>query len=96
MLDLRSKEYAKLGPLSGAVTVEVVSEDAAGRRRALNHFNKAAKGALTRRLLDAEVNHRGLVSLLDWAESEGVRLERSGTGGAPALTLIAESVLRPR
>lgn len=96
VLDLRSKGYAELGPAPGALGVHVVSEDAAGRRRALNHFNKAAKGALVRRMLDAGIAHRRLNSLLDWAAAEGIRLERSLAGEPGELTLVAESVLPPR
>lgn len=54
-LDLRSKDYAALAPLArlGAESfdfVEVVARGDAGEVRALNHFNKAAKGELVRKL----------------------------------------------
>ena len=39
-LDLRSKAYAALAPVAGAVPVEIVSPEG----KALNHWNKAAKG----------------------------------------------------
>jgi cytoplasmic iron level regulating protein YaaA (DUF328/UPF0246 family) len=83
LLDLRSEAYAKLGPLperEDAVFVRVVSEDAAGRRRALNHFNKHGKGVFTRRLLDAQVDHPDVGSLIDWASSAGLRLDRGAPG----------------
>ena len=53
VLDLRSEAYAALGPVPGSVAsvyVRVVSEQPDGAVRALNHFNKHAKGALVRAL----------------------------------------------
>lgn len=83
LLDLRSEAYAALGPLPGrddAVFVRVVSQGEDGRRRALNHFNKAGKGAFTRRVLEAGVVHESVDALLDWAHGEGIVLERSEAG----------------
>lgn len=83
LLDLRSEAYAGLGPLPkrpDAVFVRVVSEDDTGRRRALNHFNKKAKGEFTRRLVEAGVDHPDVAALLTWATRSGVRLERGATG----------------
>ena len=82
ILDLRSEAYAALGPAPerrDAVFVRVVTEEG-GRRRALNHFNKAGKGALTRRLLLAGLDHPDVDSLLAWASAEGVRLEPGAPG----------------
>jgi len=82
ILDLRSEAYAALGPLpdrADAVFVRVVTEQG-GRRRALNHFNKAGKGTLTRALLRAGIDHPDVASLLSWAASEGIRLERGAPG----------------
>jgi cytoplasmic iron level regulating protein YaaA (DUF328/UPF0246 family) len=83
ILDLRSEGYAALGPAPGrpdSVYVRVVSEGGDGRKRALNHFNKKGKGAFTRRLLLAEVDHPDVASLLAWAASEGIRLEAGAPG----------------
>ncbi len=83
LLDLRSEAYASLGPLpvrDGAVYVRVVSEDAAGRRRALNHFNKLGKGEFARRLVTAGRVHRDAGSLLGWAAGVGIRLEPGAAG----------------
>jgi uncharacterized protein len=55
--------------------VRVVSADGDGRKRALNHFNKKGKGAFTRRLLLAGIDHPDVTSLLAWASADGVRLE---------------------
>lgn len=82
ILDLRSEAYAALGPTPArpdAVFVRVVTEQG-GRRRALNHFNKAGKGALTRRLLLARIDHPDVGSLLDWAAAEDIRLEPAAEG----------------
>jgi cytoplasmic iron level regulating protein YaaA (DUF328/UPF0246 family) len=83
LVDLRSEAYAALGPLPvrpDAVVVRVVSADADGRRRALNHFNKQGKGAFTRRLLEAGVDHPDVASLLAWAAGAGIRLEQDADG----------------
>jgi cytoplasmic iron level regulating protein YaaA (DUF328/UPF0246 family) len=81
VLDLRSEAYAALGPApEGAWFVRLVSEDAVGRRRALNHFNKAGKGDFVRRLLLAGLDHPDAESLLAWARSAGIRLERGAPG----------------
>jgi uncharacterized protein len=83
LLDLRSEAYAHLGPLperADAVFVRVVSEDASGRRRALNHFNKTGKGVFVRRLVEAGLVHDDVDALLAWARSAGVRLDRGAPG----------------
>jgi cytoplasmic iron level regulating protein YaaA (DUF328/UPF0246 family) len=83
ILDLRSEGYAALGPApdrSDSVYVRVVSEGGDGRKRALNHFNKKGKGAFTRRLLLAEIDHPDVASLLAWASAEGIRLEAGAPG----------------
>ncbi|MBX3194485.1 MAG: peroxide stress protein YaaA [Microbacteriaceae bacterium] len=83
ILDLRSEAYAVLGPVPdrpNALYVRVVSEDGSGRRRALNHFNKAGKGAFVRRVLEAGRVHECAESLLDWAKDSGVRLQRGAVG----------------
>lgn len=83
VLDLRSEGYAALGPIPArddAVFVRVRGEDASGRVRALNHFNKKGKGAFARRVLLAGIAHPDVSSLLDWAAAEGIRLERGAPG----------------
>jgi cytoplasmic iron level regulating protein YaaA (DUF328/UPF0246 family) len=83
LLDLRSEGYAALGPIPirpDAVYVRVVSEGDGGRRLALNHFNKSGKGAFTRRLLQAGIDHPDVESLLSWAAGAGIELERGAPG----------------
>lgn len=80
VLDLRSDSYVALGPAASATVVRVVSEDARGRRVALSHFNKHAKGEFARAVLSAGIPHPTVDSLLDWAAGAGIRLERSAAG----------------
>lgn len=82
VLDMRSEAYAALGPAPvrpDSLFVRVVTEEG-GRRRALNHFNKAGKGALTRALLLAGIDHPDVHSLLAWAKAESIRLEPGADG----------------
>lgn len=81
LLDLRSEMYAALGPVpEGAWYVRVVSVDGRGRRQALSHFNKKAKGEFTRAIVTAAIDHPTVESLLEWAASAGIRLERGAAG----------------
>ncbi|WP_448003975.1 YaaA family protein [Agromyces bauzanensis] len=95
IVDLRSEGYAELGPAParvGSAFVRVVAEDADGRRRALNHFNKQAKGRFTRALLESRPDVTSLGELVDWATATGFALDlRPGpSGDAPhELELVA-------
>lgn len=81
VLDLRSESYAALGPApTGAVYLRVVTENASGRRVALSHFNKKAKGEFVRAVIRAGVVHPDASSLLDWASRAGIRLEPGSAG----------------
>ncbi|THG31485.1 YaaA family protein [Naasia lichenicola] len=82
IIDLRSEGYAELGPLpvrADAVYVRVLSRGEGGAVRALNHFNKKAKGAFTRALLEAPVVPESTDELLGWAGGADIELRR-GTG----------------
>jgi hypothetical protein len=72
VLDLRSEGYRALGPLDAAVPLRVVSEGADGRRRALNHWNKTAKGRLVRALGRARPSVGSMAGFQEWARSEGI------------------------
>jgi cytoplasmic iron level regulating protein YaaA (DUF328/UPF0246 family) len=79
ILDLRSESYVALGPAPARAEswyLRVVSEGDDGRRRALNHFNKKGKGEFVRALLLAGIDHPDSASLLTWAATAGIRLER--------------------
>ncbi len=81
VLDLRSEAYAALGPAGPTSTyLRVVSDDGRGRRVALSHFNKKAKGEFTRSLLEAGIDHPSADDLLAWAAGAGWRLEQGATG----------------
>lgn len=81
VIDLRSEAYAALGPVSSdGLYVRVVSEGADGRRKALSHFNKKAKGEFVRAIVEAGVEHPTAESLLEWAHGSGHRLERGREG----------------
>lgn len=81
ILDLRSEAYAALGrPPSGSFYLRVLSEDAQGRRTALSHFNKHAKGEFTRRVLEAAIDHENVESLLHWAARSGITLDFGADG----------------
>lgn len=81
IVDLRSEAYAVLGPApTGSWYLRVVSEDRDGRRVALSHFNKKAKGEFTRAVIVAGVDHGSVESLLAWAAGSGIHLQRGAEG----------------
>lgn len=81
LLDLRSESYVALGPApSGSWYLRVLSEDDGGRRTALSHFNKRAKGEFARALSESGVDHDTVDSLLGWAAGRGIRLSRGAPG----------------
>ena len=88
ILDLRSKAYADHAPVPGAYALQVTQQGPDGELRALNHFNKAAKGDLVRRLACDAVDIDSVHALLDWARETGVDLR--GAPDALELTLVTE------
>ena len=83
VLDLRSESYAALGPLvagSDAHYLRVVTQTETGQKKALTHFNKKGKGLFVRELAAAGIDHENTESLLAWARSAGIRLERGKPG----------------
>ncbi|MDN4614708.1 peroxide stress protein YaaA [Leifsonia sp. F6_8S_P_1B] len=83
ILDLRSEGYAALAPLpdrDGAHYVRVLARDSGGHVRALNHFNKQAKGLFTRALIEAGVVPATTDELLAWAADEGYELTPADDG----------------
>lgn len=86
VLDLRSESYLHLGTAGkGSYFLRVVTEDGAGTKRALNHFNKHGKGELVRALATAGIDFESVNELLAWARSTGMRLE---CGAADELDLV--------
>lgn len=85
VLDLRSEAYVALGPVPKTVRssyVRVVTETG----RALNHFNKKAKGELVRMLSMSRPRAASPRALLNWADGRGVRLRQ--TDDAAVLELV--------
>ncbi|GAA1690026.1 peroxide stress protein YaaA [Microbacterium sediminicola] len=82
VLDLRSEAYVALGaaPVDRGFYVRVVSHGADGVTRALNHFNKAAKGRFVRALAESHTAIDSLPDLLQWAAESGIELHESDAG----------------
>ena len=81
ILDLRSESYVALGPApDSSVYLRVVTEDQNGTNRALNHFNKKAKGQFVRELLLAQIVHSDTDALMEWAAGHRIRLNRGDKG----------------
>jgi cytoplasmic iron level regulating protein YaaA (DUF328/UPF0246 family) len=83
VLDLRSEAYAALGPVPASlpsVYVRVVADGDGGAVRALNHFNKHAKGALVRRLAEERPRMASRDGFVRWADAAGLRVEDGEPG----------------
>jgi cytoplasmic iron level regulating protein YaaA (DUF328/UPF0246 family) len=93
ILDLRSEAYAALGPAPqrpGSWFVRVVADDGAGRRRALNHFNKKGKGEFVRALLESGREFADLEALVAWSHAAGFPLTPGREG---ELELVVRNTL---
>jgi cytoplasmic iron level regulating protein YaaA (DUF328/UPF0246 family) len=83
VLDLRSEAYAALGPVPAGIRsayVRVVTEGPDGAARALNHFNKHAKGELVRALAAQRPRIASREALVAWGAAAGFAL-REGRDG---------------
>nr|WP_261165611.1 peroxide stress protein YaaA [Microbacterium sp. Marseille-Q6965] len=90
VVDLRSEAYASLGPVPPGVPstyVRVVTEGADGAVRALNHFNKKAKGELTRRLATDRPRLTTPADLVAWGRAAGLRLRPGARAGETELVV---------
>jgi cytoplasmic iron level regulating protein YaaA (DUF328/UPF0246 family) len=75
VLDARSEAYVALGAApAGSAFLHVET----GEGRALNHFNKHAKGALVRRLAETGAEAGSRADLLAWAAERRVALHPRG------------------
>ena len=77
VLDLRSEAYVGLGGVPddlASAFVRVVTRGASGEVRALNHFNKHAKGAFVRALAESAPHISTADELLDWAADRSIGL----------------------
>ncbi|PZS40726.1 MAG: hypothetical protein DLM62_01365 [Pseudonocardiales bacterium] len=78
VIDLRSGSYTALGPVPGAVTVQVVSDDSRGRRATVSHHNKSHKGRLARLLATAPRAVSDAAGVARIAQRGGLRVQRTG------------------
>ena len=60
--------------------MRVLSEGPDGRRTALSHFNKHAKGEFTRAVLESGVAHAHADELIDWARESQINLDYGAPG----------------
>ncbi|MFE2771748.1 YaaA family protein [Microbacterium resistens] len=93
VLDLRSEAYVALGPVpteAASAYVRVVTEGG----RALNHFNKHAKGALVRALAEDRPRASSRKGLLAWAAGSGIDLRE--TADRSVLELVTEQPVAKR
>lgn len=81
LLDLRSEAYMQLGRApQGSFYLRVLSEGADGRRVALSHSNKHAKGEFTRAVLESGVAHPDADALIHWARKNQINLDYGAAG----------------
>jgi len=81
ILDLRSEAYSSLGRApEGSLYLRVLSEGPDGRRTALSHFNKHAKGEFTRSVLESGVVHADADALIRWARESQINLDYGVAG----------------
>lgn len=90
VLDLRSEAYVALGPVPdvlGSAYVRVVTDDGDGGARALNHFNKKAKGKLVRALAESRPRIGSSRALLTWASKHDIVLRTTADAGVLELVV---------
>lgn len=83
VLDLRSEAYVALGSVPASVSqtyVRVVTPGEEGAVRALNHFNKHAKGELVRALAETRPRVRSVEALVRWADATGFTIVPGDAG----------------
>lgn len=78
VVDLRSGSYAALAPVPGAITVDVKTVDAAGRRKTVSHFNKAHKGRLARLLARSPSEASCIADVIRIARRGKLMIEQTG------------------
>jgi cytoplasmic iron level regulating protein YaaA (DUF328/UPF0246 family) len=84
VLDMRSEAYVALGPVPASARsayLRVVTGAGSGQTRALNHFNKHAKGAFVRALATDRPRVSSRQGLIRWAESAGWVLRATADPG---------------
>ena len=86
VLDLRSEAYVALGPAPASIPSAYVRVVTA-KGKALNHFNKKAKGALVRALAEERPRLTSLSSLQAWASGRGLLLRNADAAGVLELVV---------
>lgn len=97
IVDMRSKTYVDLAPIPPiiqSVWLEVVSRESDGQLRALNHFNKLAKGLLVRAILDAPAAPESIEDLAAIAMGIGMELYPSTDG--KTLILVTDQIVKSK
>jgi len=87
VVDLRAGGYLQLGPVPGAVTVDVVTQYPDGSRKVVSHFSKHHKGLLARTLATSRAEMDDIPTLLRVARRAGHRVEQTA---ATRLTMITD------
>ncbi|QLD12676.1 YaaA family protein [Microbacterium oleivorans] len=90
VLDLRSEAYVALAPLPATTPsafVRVVTAAGDGTVRALNHFNKHAKGELVRALAQARPRIASRSGFVRWADAAGWAVRDAGGAGEVQLVV---------
>lgn len=83
ILDLRSEAYVALGPVpegTASAYVRVVTRGEDGEVRALNHFNKHAKGDLVHRLAHERPRIASRRAFLRWTKDAGIAVADAENG----------------
>lgn len=85
VLDARSEGYADLMPIPATANgyfLRVATRDSAGATRALNHFNKKAKGEFVRALAESQSLSQisSVDELCEWGHIHGWLLEAGAVG----------------
>ncbi|WP_068160711.1 peroxide stress protein YaaA [Rhodococcus phenolicus] len=75
VVDLRSGIYQQLGPVPGAVTATVLTEQPDGTRKVVSHFNKHHKGLLARALVVTRAEPADVEAVARVAAKAGLRVE---------------------
>lgn len=78
VLDLRSGSYAAFAPVTGAIRVQVMTENALGGRTIVSHFNKATKGLLAGALSTSRAEMNDVAAVVKVARRAGFTVERTG------------------
>nr|WP_206025854.1 peroxide stress protein YaaA [Rhodococcus sp. 14C212] len=75
VVDLRSGVYRQLGPVPGAVTATVLTEQPDGSRKVVSHFNKHHKGLLARAFVLTRAEPADIDGAARVAARAGLRVE---------------------